>query len=82
MRRPNQPLSAEDDASTVEEVQGQNRQGVRDAAVLDVFLEVAGAKGFQAITANHLMVFLKAYNPATSELRVRLVALLVQLLCS
>ena len=55
----------------MEEVQQQSRQGLRDAAVLDVFLEVAGPKGFQAITPAHIMVFLKAYNPASSELRVR-----------
>ena len=69
--RPNEPLSAEADALKVEEVQQQSRQGLRDAAVLDVFLEVGGPKGFQAITPAHIMVFLKAYNPASSELRVR-----------
>ena len=38
-------------------------------------LEIVRLKGLHAITANHLMVFLKACNPDTSELRVSLAVL-------
>ena len=33
-------------------------------------LEIVRLKGLHATTANHLMVFLKACNPDTSELRM------------